>query len=105
MMPEWMKDVKSEDLGSDALRDMADAIGLEATLRLVATYSGMVIYVPKMETVGRVVRDREICRAYDGTNARQLARRYGVSESWVRRVANARRRGSGKARKGESGEG
>lgn len=101
MMPEWMKGVQSEDLGSEALREMAEAIGLEATLKLVATYSGMVIYVPKMETVGRGRRDREIREAYDGTNARELARRYGVTESWVRRVANARRRGRGARAAGE----
>ena len=92
MMPRWMKQVRREDLGSEMLRELEETIGLEATLQLVATYSGMVIYIPKMETVGRGLRDREICREYNGENARTLAKRYGVSESWVRRVANERAR-------------
>lgn len=90
MRPSWARDIQMEDLRSDTLRELAETIGLEAAMQLAETYGGMVLYVPKADSVLGAVRDRHIRQEYDGTNARKLAIRYNVSESWVNRVANAR---------------
>lgn len=88
--PTWAKDVQLEDLQNPTIRDLAEIVGVEAAMEIVATYSGMVIYIPKLDSVYRVMRDRKIREEYDGYNTRQLAKRYDVSESWVRRVVGGR---------------
>lgn len=90
MIPSWARDVRLEDLKSETMRELAEVIGFDATMRLVETYSGMVIYVPKMDSVLSAIRARLIREEFDGTNARKLAIRYNVSESWVNRVVNER---------------
>lgn len=90
MIPKWADDVQPEDIKSETMRDLAGVIGFEALMKLVEAYSGMVIYVPKADSVLSAIRDRHIREEFDGTNGRKLAIRYNVSESWVNRVANER---------------
>ena len=90
MAPDWAKDVRIDDLQNPTIRDLAEVVGVETAVEIVATYSGMVIYIPKLDSVYRAMRDRKIKEEYDGNNARQLAKRHNVSESWVRRLVGGR---------------
>ena len=90
MAPDWAKDVRIDDLQNQTIRDLAEVVGVETAVEIVATYSGMVIYVPKLDSIYRTLRDRKIKEEYDGNNARQLAKTYDVSESWVRRLVGGR---------------
>lgn len=90
MTPSWAKDVQIDDLQNHTIRDLAEVVGVEAAVEIVATYSGMVIYIPKLDSVYRAMRDRKIREEYDGYNSRQLAKRYNVTESWVRRLVGGR---------------
>lgn len=90
MIPRWAEDVRPDDLQNETMQELAELVGMEGMLRIVESYSGMVIYVPKLDSLLKSIRDRHIREEYDGTNAKRLALRYGVSESWINRVANER---------------
>ena len=80
-------------LSSSFTADLAELLGTESMLTLVESYSGMIIYVPKLDSLLRNIRDRRIRQEYDGTNTRALALKYDVSESWVKRIASIDERG------------
>ncbi len=65
---------------------IARIIGVDATLKLARELGGERIYLPKLTTV---TRDEEIRQRYDGYNIRELAREYGLSERWIRKIVNA----------------
>lgn len=70
-------------------RTLARDIGRDAALRLAERYGGQQVYFPRV--VDRVLRDIKIRREYTGYNATELAKKYGISERQVRRIAKARR--------------
>lgn len=90
MIPKWAQDIRMEDIRNDSMADLAELVGVEAMMKIVETYSGSVLYIPKMESVLAPIRDRHIREEFDGTNGHKLAIRYNVSDSWVLRVVNER---------------
>ena len=89
-LPEWAKEVRLEDLKNQTAREMAEIIGVENTMKLIIVYSSSTFYMPKMDSIYRVVRDRRINAEYNGRNVRELAIKYDVSENWVRRIVEPR---------------
>lgn len=81
-------DVQLEDLTPE-YREIAEVIGLASALALVESRGGEKIYVPKAEMVSRHARDRKIRSEFDGGNYRELARRYHLTETWVRQIVAA----------------
>lgn len=90
MIPRWAQDMRMEDIRNESMADLAELVGIEAMMKIVETYSGSVLYIPKMESVLAPIRDRHIREEFDGTNGHKLAIRYNVSDSWVLRVVNER---------------
>lgn len=78
------------DMLPEAHRKLAEVIGVEATLRLSEVYGGLTLYVPKLDMVHAAMRTKRIRAEYDGTNARQLARKYGVSNRCIQRAVSFR---------------
>jgi Mor family transcriptional regulator len=63
---------------------MADLIGDEAALKVREEFGGLVLPIPKIDSVHRKQRDDKICAEYDaGASVSQLARRYRLT---VRRI-------------------
>ena len=60
--------------------------GLERFLKIIDTAGGEFLYFPKRSTLERDLRREAILREFDGTNLRQLARKYGLSERHVRSI-------------------
>ena len=55
MIPSWAHDVKPEDITNATMLDLAELLGTENMLTLVESYSGMIIYVPKLDSrAGRI---------------------------------------------------
>ena len=67
-------------------RELAEIIGLESYLKLTDSYAGCTIYVRKPERMIKQFRDAEIYQRFDGSNYRQLAKEYHLSESSVRKI-------------------
>lgn len=76
-----------EQLSGDQ-RELAEIVGIEAYRKLVENYGGMCVYIYKPETILRKRRNTEIFNEFDGTNYRELAKEYGLSEAGIRKIVN-----------------
>lgn len=72
-------------------RDIADELGLEVFLRLVSLCGGLSLYIPKLESLERDARDRDIRARFDGGNYRALAAQFRLSERQIRKIINGTR--------------
>lgn len=81
--------IRTEDL-PDPYGDIADLIGKENTLLLASSFSGTTIYLPKLNKVTAKIRNAQIRKEFNGGNYKQLAKKYGVSEAWVRIVVKGK---------------
>jgi Mor family transcriptional regulator len=63
-----------------------ELVGLERFLKIIDTAGGEFLYFPKRSPLERDLRREAILREFDGTNLRQLARKYGLSERHVRSI-------------------
>lgn len=69
-------------------RELAEIIGLDAYKKLVEHYGGSHIYVRKSDTITRADRNAEIKEKFNGSNYRELAREYSLSETRIRDIVN-----------------
>lgn len=79
--------IQIDDLDGEQ-RQLAETIGIEAYRGLVKQYAGMHIYVPEHETFKNGQRNAQIRGEFDGYNFRDLARKYGLTESSIRRIVD-----------------
>lgn len=87
-MSEWMKEVTYEML-QPKQQDLAEVIGIEATLKLCEVYGGMQnLYIPKNDKVRKKLRNREICRNYAmyGQRVGHIAKNSGLSERTIQEI-------------------
>ena len=85
-MDELAKDLTLEMLPEGIYKDIAQAIGLENFYKLTKVVGGATIYLPKPESITRPVRDAHIKSEFNGYNNPELAKKYGVTERWVRQL-------------------
>lgn len=85
MVTEWLDEISIEDIPQN-YQPLAKAIGIKALMLLAQEVGGTTLYVPKAESLVQEVRDRKIRAEFNGSNYRELARKYNLSESWVRRI-------------------
>lgn len=67
-------------------RELAEIIGLDAYKKLIEHFGGCQLYIPKLETILKEVRNKEIKENFNGFNYRELAKKYHVSEMTVRKI-------------------
>ncbi len=67
---------------------MYEIVGEEKFIEIIRMYGGSNIYIPTYKSVIRSSRNREIAKRYNGFNANQLAREYGISVNQVRNILN-----------------
>ena len=82
--------VRLEDIPEE-YRDIAGELGLEVFLRLARLCGGQSLYVPKMESLEREARDRDIRARFDGGNYRALGVQFRLSERQIRKIINGTR--------------
>lgn len=81
----WQGDISAAEM-PEPLRALADLIGVDNTILLAGKMGGANIYIPKIDTLFRGVRDKKICDEFNGKNYPQLAKKYGVTERRVRNI-------------------
>lgn len=86
-MPHWVRHFQTEDLPR-IYQEIADLIGVEATIKLAWTFAGTSIYFPKLERALVDMRNQVIAREYNGANLQVLSRRWGLSARHVRHIIN-----------------
>lgn len=80
--------LKLEELRNEQ-RQIAEAIGIPAYLKLSAAFGGTNIYIAKAdEIINRKQRDARIRKEFTGYNYTQLALKYGLTEAWVRNIVS-----------------
>lgn len=84
-----LEDLKLEDL-EEQYRAIARAVGLDGLKKLCDHFGGSSIYIPQRRKLVENRRETAIYREYDGSNIKQLAARYGVSESTVYNIVRDR---------------
>ena len=80
-----LRDLTLEDL-QEQHRDFAEALGMENLIKLSEHFGGTSIYVPQRRELVKQRVYGLIRKEYDGTNIKELASRYDVSESTVYNV-------------------
>ena len=87
LLPEWLRQVRPGDL-PEVYQEMAEVIGVEATVHLARTFSGTSVYFPKLERALLALRNQAIRREFDGANIKLLSRRWNLSARHVRQIVN-----------------
>lgn len=67
-------------------RDIVEEIGVANFIKLAELIGGATIYIPKAESFLRPARDLRIKQEFNGYNHVELARRYNLSERWIRAI-------------------
>lgn len=88
-MSDYLDNITMDDL-DERQRDIAECIGLQAYISLLRTYAGTHIDVRMPDTITIGIRNREIVDNFDGTNVRELANKYGLSESYIYRIVSGK---------------
>ena len=81
----WNYDIRLEDLPEEC-RQIAEVIGLAATLALVQARGGEPLYLPKPERLAIQARNRAIRAQFDGCNHHELARKFSLTVQWIREI-------------------
>ena len=69
---------------SDEQQMLVDCVGLETYKKLLKEYSGVDFHVAKSENVTRAIRNRLIFEEFKGSNIKQLAVKFRMTERNVR---------------------
>ena len=85
MKQDWMKELTLEMIPQE-YRDIAEIIGVDKFLQLAEHAGGTSPYIPKKERILIPIRDQKIRNEYTGYNVRELARKYNLSEQWIREI-------------------
>lgn len=85
-MDELMKELTLDMLPDGIYKEIAETIGVENFYKLTKVVGGATIYLPKPDSVLRPVRDARIKAEFNGYNHPELAKKYGVTERWVRQL-------------------
>ncbi|MDD3847183.1 MAG: Mor transcription activator family protein [Syntrophorhabdaceae bacterium] len=81
-----------EDL-HPTIRMIADIVGIDGAIKISAECGGTNIYIPKLEISLAKARARAIVKAFNGSNYLDLARKFKVSDRYVRSVVERARKG------------
>lgn len=74
------------DLLPEIYQDIVRMVGLPAALELGREFGGMNLYLPKIESALRGLRDQNIREEFTGANIRQIARKYRLTCARVRQI-------------------
>ena len=79
--------IRPSDLNDDQLQ-LAGLIGMDNFKKLVLTYGGMSLYIPKKDCFDRAARNEEIRKKFTGGNFRELAYEYDLTEVQIRSIVS-----------------
>jgi Mor family transcriptional regulator len=66
--------------------EFATMFGMETAIRMAERVGGSNVYFPKIEKLTKVIRDELLVKEFNGSNFRELAQKYGLTEVWVRKI-------------------
>lgn len=81
-----MSEQKLEHLNG-IYKDIAENLGLETAKKIYTHYKGLQVTFP-VRFLSKEYIQEKIFREYNGSNTRELARKYQYSERWIREIIN-----------------
>lgn len=90
VLEKWTMELTPSMLSNELYRAIATEIGMRNFLKLSQMVGGDTIYIPQQGTILRPLRDQLIREEYDGLNAMELSRKYGISKRWVNQICKPR---------------
>lgn len=88
-MDALVQELTLDDLPQGTYQQIANSIGLDAFCKLADLVGGSTIYIPKLESLVRPVRDAHIREEFNGYNHAELAQKYGVTVRWIRELCGS----------------
>lgn len=89
MAADWLAEI-AQDLPIEQLPEsyqaVAQIVGVANALKLSSHLGGLYYYFPQIESLLREKRDERIRKEFTGCNHRELARKYNLTESWIRTI-------------------
>ena len=76
--------IKEEYLNG-AYSELAEMLGIDAVLKIHASYRGQQVFFP-MDLFSKEFIRKQIIEEYNGYNVKQLATKYGYTEKWVKKI-------------------
>lgn len=83
----WIEDI-TEEMIPDTYKNVAETVGAKNLLKLAQEYGGTMIYIPKFDSLTRIIRDKKIKQEFNGGNYKELALKYNLCESSIRNIIN-----------------
>jgi Mor family transcriptional regulator len=72
-------------------QEIANIIGIPNYLNLVMEFGGRSVYIHKLDSVIRLVRDEKIRKDFNGDNHAFLCKKHNLSEKQIRLILSANR--------------
>ena len=66
-------------------KDIAENFGVDIAVQMYEQYKGLQISFP-VRLLSKDYVERQVVAEYDGKNLKVLAREYGYSERWIRKI-------------------
>lgn len=89
-----MKDVKQiiSECQNETVSELVQVLGIENTVRLIETFGGSQLYIPRLETLTKnEYRNSMICTdCMNGMSYRAVASKYGLSEMAIRKIIRSK---------------
>ena len=83
-----LNELTKEDLIdlNEEQKQLLEVVGLEVFKKLIHEYSGRSLYIPQKQKLEVAFRNKKIIQEFDGSNYKKLARKYNITETWVRKI-------------------
>lgn len=81
----YMGGESKEELFNSVYNDISEIFGVDIAIQMYQNYKGMQITFPTRLFNPEYVK-KQVPKEYDGTNTKQLAKKYGYSEKTIRRM-------------------
>ena len=80
-----MEKIEIDDIRED-LVELVDFMGMDMFIEFCEKFGGCHFYISNKKSIARNSRNREIKKKYNGTNAKELSREFGISENHLRYI-------------------
>ena len=67
-------------------KKLAELLGYTCFIKLSELYGGKCVYFPQISDIVKEAKEKVICKEYDGSNLREIAKRYGYTVLGVKKI-------------------
>lgn len=71
---------------NEECQQLIELVGLDVFKKLVREHNGRSIYIPQRRNIESSLRNKKIIRDFDGSNYKELAGKYDLTETWIRKI-------------------